>query len=105
MSRPSSRTVMAVVLAVALVIAGVVSHFASSSPDGLTSVATRLGFAGQQRGPGGGPLAGYEVSGLDHPGWSGGVAGVLGCLVVLAVSTLLFRLHRSASVRAGRGAE
>ena len=100
MRRPPARVVLAVVLGIALMVAGVVSHYASNSPDGLTSVAGRLGFATAGRSSGSGPLAGYEVPGLGRPRWSGGLAGVLGCLVVLAVSTLLFRLRRPVS-RAG----
>jgi hypothetical protein len=44
---------------------------------------------------GSGPLAGYEVAGIDHARWSSGLAGVLGCLMVLALSSLLFRVRRS----------
>lgn len=82
-------------LVLALVLAGIVSLSASASPDGLTRVAGDLGFATAQQAPGGAPLAGYEVSGVDHARLSGGLAGVLGCLVVLGFSTLLLRLRRS----------
>lgn len=100
MRRLPARVVLAVVLGIALLVAGVVSHYASNSPDGLNSVAVDLGFSSSEQAAAGGPLAGYEVPGLGHPRWSGGLAGVLGCLVVLAVSTLLFRLRRPVS-RAG----
>jgi hypothetical protein len=101
MRRPSTRVVLAMVLGTALVVAGLVSHYASSSPDGLASVAADLGFASSEQAPTGGPLAGYDVPGLGHPRWSGGLAGVLGCLVVLAVSTLLFRWRRPGSSTGG----
>lgn len=101
MRRPSTRVVLVTVLGIALVVAGIVSHYASSSPDGLTSVAADLGFASSQQASTGGPLAGYDVPGLGHPRWSGGLAGVVGCLVVLAVSTLLFRLRRPGSSAGG----
>ncbi|MCW2736589.1 PDGLE domain-containing protein [Nocardioides sp.] len=95
MRRLSTRTVVLTGLVLALLIAGVVSYYASASPDGLNRVAGDLGFSSAERASGGGPLAGYEVAGLDHSRISGGLAGVLGCLVVLGLSTLLFRLRRS----------
>lgn len=81
-------------LAVALLCAGVLSGFASASPDGLERVAERLGFASAAREPlVAGPLAGYQVAGADGA-LSGGLAGVIGTLVVLAVGLLLGRLLR-----------
>lgn len=103
MRRPSARVVRVVVLGIALLVAGVVSHYASTSPDGLNSVAGDLGFASSAQPSASGPLAGYEVSGLGHPRWSGGLAGVLGCLVVLAVSSLVLRLRRSVGRADGDG--
>ncbi len=81
-------------LAVALLGAGVLSGFASASPDGLEWVAERLGFASAAREPAvAGPLAGYQVPGVD-PALSGGLAGVVGVVVVLALGLLLARLLR-----------
>ncbi|HEY7717523.1 MAG TPA: PDGLE domain-containing protein, partial [Pedococcus sp.] len=82
---PAVHTVRLALLLLALVLAGVVSYYASASPDGLNRVAGELGLASAERpsAAGNGPLAGYEVAGLDHPRLSGGLAGVLGCLVVL----------------------
>ena len=45
MRRPSTKVVVAVVLLLALVLAGVVSRFASGDPDGLTKVSEDHGFA------------------------------------------------------------
>lgn len=94
---PAARTPGLALLLLALVLAGVVSFYASASPDGLNRVAGDLGLASAERpsAAGGGPLAGYEVAGLEHPRLSGGVAGVLGCLVVLGLSTLLFGHSRT----------
>ena len=94
----STRRLLLAVLVTALVIAGVISFYASASPDGLNRVAGDLGFASaeQSSGAGSGPLAGYEVAGIDHARLSSGLAGVLGCLVVLGLSSLLFRVRRSA---------
>lgn len=93
----SARTLLLVVLLVALVLAGALSYYASSSPDGLDRVASDLGFASakQTSGTNGGPLAGYEVTGLGHARLSGGLAGVIGCLLVLGLSSLLFKLRRA----------
>jgi len=79
---------------VALLCAGVLSGFASASPDGLERVAARLGFASAAREPlVAGPLAGYQVAGGDGA-LSGGLAGVTGTLVVLAAGLLVARLLR-----------
>jgi cobalt/nickel transport protein len=90
----STRAVLLTGLVVALVVAGVVSFYASASPDGLNRVAGDLGFAPAEQASGGGPLAGYEVAGISDPRLSGGLAGVLGCLMVLGISSLLLRLRR-----------
>lgn len=85
MRRPSTRVVLAVGLLVALVLAGVVSGFASSSPDGLERVAQDEGFASEaeEHAASDGPLADYELDG----GGGTGVAGVVGVVVVLVVAT------------------
>lgn len=94
----STRVLLTVGLAIALVLAGVVSLYASTSPDGLNRVALDLGFAGseQDSAAANGPLAGYVVTGLGDARWSAGLAGVLGCLVVLGCSSLLFLVSRRA---------
>jgi cobalt/nickel transport protein len=98
----STRTLLAVLLLTALLLAGVVSYYASASPDGLNRVAGDLGFAATEQASraGGGPLAGYEVAGLDSARLSGGLAGVLGCLVVLGCTSalMLARTRRPAPV-------
>ena len=88
MRRVSTRVVAASVLLLALLLAGVVSFYADSDPDGLTKVSRDQGFAQtEERHPAGeGPLAGYDASFLDHGRLSGGVAGVLGVLVVLGLT-------------------
>jgi hypothetical protein len=73
-------------LLVALVLAGVVSHYASSSPDGLNRVAEDQGFADTAEAGPDRPLAGYSTSDVDDDRLSGGVAGVVGVLVVLVLA-------------------
>jgi len=85
MSRPSTRVVLAVGLLVALLLAGVVSVYASAAPDGLERVAEDTGFAdkAEEHPASEGPLADYELG----DGEGTGVAGVVGVVVVLAVAT------------------
>lgn len=94
---------------VALVCAGWLSFYASSAPDGLESVAQRLGFADTagEHGSARSPLADYQVSGIEDPRLSGGLAGVAGTVVVgAAASGLAWALRRrptgSAPARTGR---
>ncbi|MFC5137459.1 PDGLE domain-containing protein [Actinomycetospora rhizophila] len=96
-------------LVVALLLAGVVSYAASSSPDGLDAV-TQTGCELDEAGePVGGtciaqnagehataasPLADYTVGGSEG---TTGVAGVVGVLVTLVVAGGLFWLLRRRS--------
>ena len=102
--RVSTRTLLVVGLLVALLLAGVVSHYAYASPDGLNRVAVDLGFAGAEQASGGGPLAGYDVAGLGTR-WSSGLAGVIGCLVVLACTSGVMLVRRRATLGRPAGGE
>lgn len=75
-------------LVVALLLAGVVSFYASSSPDGLNKVAEEHGFAGTARkhAAADSPFADYSTRGVDNDRLSGGLAGVAGAVVVLALA-------------------
>ena len=97
----STRRMVTVGLLLALLLAGIVSFYASGSPDGLNRVALDLGFAESERSSPttGGPLAGYETDGLGDARWSRGLAGVVGCLAVLGLSTILVRLRSSSPRR------
>jgi cobalt/nickel transport protein len=102
MRRPSTRMVLLVGLALSVLIAAVVSTWASAHPDGLEHVAESLGFAGsaQDSVTSGSPLADYTAPGVDDPRLSGGVAGVLGVAVVgLVMAALLTWLRRGAPAR------
>lgn len=103
---------------VALVLAGGVALFASSSPDGLESVmleGCQTGADGeisggecalQQAGEHeiGGPLADYGLSFVDSDSLSGSLAGIVGVLLVLALATGLFRLlARGGKTESGSG--
>ena len=79
-------------LLVCLVLAGGVSYYASSAPDGLNKVADDLGFgdAARDSATSGSPLAGYQAAGVDHERLSVGIAGVAGVVVTAALAFGLF---------------
>ena len=75
----------ALALVVALAVAAVLSGFASSSPDGLESVAERQGFADRaQESEAIGPFGGYASDG-DDSRLGTGVAGIAGTVTVLVI--------------------
>lgn len=88
----SAKTLLIAGLMLAFVLAGFASGYASSSPDGLEKVAGDQGFleAGKDSGSSGSPLADYVLPGIENERLAGGLAGVLGVLLTLAVGTLLF---------------
>ena len=100
-------------LVVALLIAGGLSYFASSAPDGLDTVALHGCQAVQTAGgeqlkgeciaqnatdhpTSGGPLAGYSIFGGDG---TVGAAGIIGVVVTLLVAGGLFWLLRRRDTR------
>jgi cobalt/nickel transport protein len=84
----STRALVVAGVIAALLIAGAASFYASGSPDGLTKVSQDKGFASSEKehGAADGPLADYETKGVDDARLSGGLAGVVGSLVVLMVA-------------------
>ncbi|WP_199849842.1 PDGLE domain-containing protein [Blastococcus sp. Marseille-P5729] len=99
MRRPSARAVVIGLLVAALVVAGLLSFFASSSPDGLERVAEDKGIAqsASEHDLQDGPLADYQTTGVEDEWLSTGLSGVIGVLVVAGVSTGLFLLLRPRS--------
>ncbi|WP_406030367.1 PDGLE domain-containing protein [Nocardioides sp. NBC_00163] len=79
------RWVAVGIAVVALLLAGVVSYYASANPDGLEYVAGKTGFldSASEHGAADGPLADYGTKGVDNARLSGGLAGVIGTVVVL----------------------
>lgn len=89
---------------VAMLLAGVVSYYASAAPDGLERVAIDKGFDGGEKAHplDGSPLSGYSVRGVGDERLSGGLAGVTGLGVTfLAVGGLAWALRRRDHDRAG----
>lgn len=104
--KASTKVVAAGILVVALLLAGVVSYYADSDPDGLTRVSQDKGFAETEKdhATGDGPFAGYGSSFISNERLSGGVAGVVGVLVVLSLAGGLALVVRRRGATAERDA-
>lgn len=82
-----------------LFLAGVVSFYASSHPDGLEKVAQDIGFleTAKEHTNADGVLADYGVKGVENERLSTGLAGVIGVVATGVVATGLFMLVRRKS--------
>lgn len=82
-----------------LFLAGVVSFYASSHPDGLEKVAQDIGFleTAKEHTNADGVLADYGVKGVENQRLSTGLAGVIGVVATGVISTGLFMLVRRKS--------
>lgn len=83
-----SRTFFVTGLLLALLVAGVASYYASSHPDGLEYVAGKTGFldSAEDSPTADSPLADYQTEGVGNERVSGGLAGVIGVLLVLGLA-------------------
>ncbi len=90
-----NRTFLIGGIAVCLLLAGLVSPFASPYPDGLEQVAEGKGIeaAGTPTWSAS-PIADYALPGIKREGLATGLAGILGTLVVLTAGWGLARLIR-----------
>ncbi|MGP4024268.1 PDGLE domain-containing protein [Actinomadura sp. 3N407] len=79
-------------LLVSLVLAGLVSFYASGSPDGLEKVAEEEGISAEEKDHAlkDSPLGDYGVKGVDNEWVSAGMSGVIGVGAVLLVGGGLF---------------
>lgn len=85
-----------------LVLAAIVSPFASSFPDGLEKVAETLGFSSLAEGPPvwwNSPLPGYTVPGVEAEDVSAGWAGILGTAAVFLLGFGVVKLLRRRGVK------
>ena len=94
--RRSARRVWAAGLGAAMLCAGVVSFYASASPDGLEKVAADKGIdqKTEDHAAKDSPLADYGVKDISDARLSGGLAGVIGVGATLAVGTGVFVVVR-----------
>ena len=78
---------------VSIFVAGFISYYASSSPDGLEKVAEDKGFldTAQDSANSGSFLADYGVAGIDNERLSVGLSGLIGVIATLSVSLLIFK--------------
>ena len=78
--------------AAALVLAAVVSFYASSSPDGLEKVAEDIGFLDTAKDHSNSDfaLADYGVAGVENERFSVGLAGTIGVVTTGLVAVVLF---------------
>ncbi|MEU9730557.1 energy-coupling factor ABC transporter permease [Streptomyces sp. NPDC048002] len=99
-ARTSRRTLWISGLVTSLVLAGLVSFYASADPDGLEKVATDNGIdeKAEEHHYADSPLADYGVKDVDNARLSGGLAGVIGVGVTVVAGTAVFW-----SVRRRRG--
>ncbi|MFL4495243.1 energy-coupling factor ABC transporter permease [Streptomyces sp. VTCC 41912] len=94
--RRSTRPLWLAGLAAALLCAGGLSYYASSSPDGLEKVAHDKGLdtKTEAHATADSPLADYSVKDIANPRLAGGLAGVIGVAATLAVGTGVFVVLR-----------
>jgi cobalt/nickel transport system permease protein/cobalt/nickel transport protein len=86
------RALLWIGLGLCLVLAGLVSFYASSDPDGLERVGEDIGFidAARDSAVADSPLSDYAVAGVGDERLSVGLAGAIGVLVTAVAAFGLF---------------
>ncbi|NDA80792.1 MAG: hypothetical protein EBX92_06690 [Actinobacteria bacterium] len=81
-------------IGISLLIAGVISFYASSAPDGLEKVAIDIGFidSAKDSAVSQSALADYAVAGVGHERLSVGIAGIIGVVVTGIIMMVIVRL-------------
>ncbi|MBA7482344.1 hypothetical protein ES707_17830 [subsurface metagenome] len=79
-------------LIISLLLAGFLSPFASSFPDGLEKIAEDLGFIEKGKAIFSSPLAGYLFPGIESERLATSLAGIIGVLLVFGLAWELERL-------------
>ncbi len=89
MIEQSNRKFYLIFLLISIGLAGIVSFYASSSPDGLEKVAGDIGFieTAKDHTLDNSALADYGVAGIENERLSVGIAGILG---VIATGVLMY---------------
>ncbi|WP_405442464.1 energy-coupling factor ABC transporter permease [Streptomyces niveus] len=96
-SSRSPRGLLAAGLGTALLLAGVVSFYASASPDGLEKVAADKGIDRkvEEHAAADSPLADYGIKDISNTRLSGGLAGMIGVGATVVVgSGIFYVVHR-----------
>jgi cobalt/nickel transport system permease protein len=95
-ARLGARAGFAFALLVTFALAVFVAPFACSWPDGLESVAERLGFAGRASEVplASAPLSGYAIPGIGDAGVATALAGVIGAAALLLLFWGLYTFFR-----------
>ncbi len=86
-------------LAVALLVVFALAPNASAQPDGLERVAGDQGFADRARDAPLSLLPGYTIPGVEDAALSTALSGLIGVLVVAAITLLAGRALRSRAAR------
>ena len=96
MIEQSNKKFYLVFLLVTIGLAGIVSFYASSSPDGLEKVAEDVGFieTAKYHSLDNSALADYGVAGIENERLSVGIAGILG---VIATGVLMYLIIKFVS--------
>ena len=96
MIEQSNKKFYLIFLLVSIGLAGIVSFYASSSPDGLEKVAGDIGFidTAKDHTLDNSALADYGVAGIENERLSVGIAGVLG---VIATGVLMYLIIKFVS--------
>lgn len=87
--QPRSNTPIWIGGAIIFIMLAVLSPLASSHPDGLMSVAHRLGFIEQAKTPAFAIIQNYTIPGVSNAALATILAGLFGALIVLAAVLLL----------------
>jgi cobalt/nickel transport protein len=90
----TTESFTSLVLLFRLFLAGVVSFYASSSPDGLEKVAEDIGFieTAKENTNADVVLSDYGTKGVDNERASVGIAGIVGVIGTAVVAGVAFRL-------------
>ena len=93
MIEQSNKKFYLIFLLVSIGLAGIVSFYASSSPDGLEKVAEDVGFieTAKDHSLDNSALADYGVAGIENERLSVGIAGILG---VIATGVLMYLIMK-----------
>jgi len=93
MIEKANRKFYLISLLVSIGLAGIVSYYASSSPDGLEKVAGEIGFieTAKDHTLDNSALADYGVAGIENERLSVGIAGIVGVIATGALMYLIVK--------------